>query len=735
MADPPNHRSPSRSANLLSVACIVFGVGVWTWAVRYSGFRDAEGFLQNGFCLALAVGAAAILLGIGYRVRAGTAAAWGSLALIGQAVALQMVVAGPVVAYQHYLPLADFFSAPRAYLTAILVVQFCIVGLGIRSHWAEIKHHGQLVLGRWQWAVGIGAIIITSATLSRDPAFYLTELGLAGVIQLVNLGTVVLAVRAVPTHVVERMRALGDRILSRATTPARGSLVDLYAVAMAGWIVVAAIVLSTVAYERHPHLADDVVYLMHAKYFAEGLLSMPAPPSIDAFDVHLMMYETNRWYSPVPPGWPAILAVGSYLGAPWLVNPILAGINALLAYMLVHQLYGRRTARIVLLLLSASPWFVYMAVNFLTHTFTLTCGMAAAVALARMRATRRLMWGWASGAAIGAASLVRPLEGLAMAIILGLWALPVRGRLFRFSPVACVAAGAILVGAIQLGYNQRITGDPGTFPIMAYTDSLYGPGTNALGFGPDRGLGWAGLDPLPGHGPIDVVINTNLNGFAVNIELLGWSTGSLLFVLFLVLSGSVRGADWFMLGWLGTVVGIHSFYYFAGGPDFGARYWFLIVVPTIVLTVRGVEALAGSLSRRIGSSTVAVRVGLIPLALSAAALLNFFPWRAIDKYHHYRGMRPGVQQLAKEYDFGRGLVFIRGPRIPDYASAVVYSPVNPESDEPIYALLKNPGVRAPVVDAYPDRPIWIVDGPTRTGAGYQVVAGPVSAADPRARQP
>ena len=82
---------------------------------------------------------------------------------------------------------------------------------------------------------------------------------------------------------------------------------------------------------------------------------------------------------------------------------------------------------------------------------------------------------------------------------------------------------------------------------MQYTDLHYGPGTNALGFGPNRGLGWGGLDPLPGHGPLDVVVNANLNGTGVNVELLGWATGSLLPLLLLVFLLPVRRGDRFML--------------------------------------------------------------------------------------------------------------------------------------------------------------------------------------------
>ena len=38
-----------------------------------------------------------------------------------------------------------------------------------------------------------------------------------------------------------------------------------------------------------------------------------------------------------------------------------------------------------------------------------------------------------------------------------------------------------------------------------------------------------------------------------------------------------------------------------------------------------------------------------------------------------------------------------------------------------------PAVRRQVVSAYRNRAVWIVDGPSRTGAGFRVVAGPLSA--------
>ncbi len=708
-----------------TVAFAVLGLAVWVWTFGYPALRGPEGFLQGTACVGIAVGAGLLLIAVGIGFGGVRASLWAAMAVVGQAASLQLIAAGPLIRYQHYRVLGELVAAPSSYFVLVLLAQSLMVLVGIRRRWPQLVEQGRLVLERWAWFVCLAAMILTSATLSRDPVVYLTELAVAGSVQLVSLATVVLAVMALPDELTERLRRFGGRALGTAATPLGRIGIDRFALVTAGWVVLAALLLSVLSYERHPHLSDDVVYMIHAKYFAEGLLTMPPPPSIAAFDVHLMMYEVDRWYSPVPPGWPAMLAVGAYFGALWLVNPTLAGINTLLAYVLVRQLFGRRTARIALLLLAVSPWFILMAINYLTHTFTLTCGLLAAVAVARLRATGAYVWGWLGGAAIGATSLVRPLEGLAMAVVLGFWSLPLRGRRFRFGPVLSVAAAAVLVGGVQLWYNSAMTGDPGTFPIMAYTDSLYGPGTNALGFGANRGLGWGGLDPLPGHGPADVLINTNLNAFAVNIELLGWGAGSLVFAIILVLSGAMRKEDLFMLGWIGSVVGLHAFYYFSGGPDFGARYWFLIVVPAIVLTARGIEVVGGRLAAGAGSMA-GVRSASVAVILSIAAAVNFFPWRAIDKYHHYRGMRADIRTLAREHNFARSLVFVRGPRIPDYASTVVYNPIDSQSDDPVYALFSDPDVKTPVLDAFPDRLVWIVDGPTRTGAGYRVVAGPLS---------
>ena len=38
---------------------------------------------------------------------------------------------------------------------------------------------------------------------------------------------------------------------------------------------------------------------------------MPAPPIQQAFSIDMIPYEDDKWYSPFPPGWPAMLALGT----------------------------------------------------------------------------------------------------------------------------------------------------------------------------------------------------------------------------------------------------------------------------------------------------------------------------------------------------------------------------------------------------------------------------------------
>ena len=708
-------------ARLARVVCWIAAVTVVAWAMRSPWLRDADGTLAGIVCLPIACGLSLILAATGIGTRYQQFLWWTAVALVGQAVTLQMIDAGPRIHYQHYEPIGVLWST-RPWLLAWVGAQSVVVGVALARRRRAITNSMRGRIRPWQLAGVAMLSLSTAATVSPVVSRYLSELAFAAYLQLLGIATLVVVAWSFPASQLDQARRGTNRLLGSVDgDSSSGSLrpdrVAWWAAALA---TIIAAVLSVFSYQRHPHVADEVVYLLHARYLASGMLTMPAPPVPAAFEVDLMQNEPDRWFCPVPPGWPAVLALGAAAGVPWLVNPILGGVNVLLTFMVLLQLYDRRTARLGAVLLALSPWHLFLAMSFMTQTLTLTLALLAVVGVMQARRTGRSRWAFAAGCAIGGVALIRPLDGVIVGAAVGVWAVGAGGRRLRVESLAALGAGTAAIGALTFPYNHYLTGDALRFPINVYLHTHYAPNMNAYGFGPDRGMGWA-IDPNPGHGPLDAMINANLNTFSINTDLFGWSTGSLVFMALLLWTWSVRLSDWLMVSMIGLVFVAYFFYYFSGGPDFGARYWFLMIVPLIALTARGIEWLA--------ESPAGDRVPVAVVALSAIAAVNYLPWRAVDKYYHYRRMQPGVRALAKQYPFAGAIVLVRGRQFPDYASAAIENPIDLiTSRRPIYAWDRDAATRASTLRAYPDRPVWILDGPSVTNAGYRIVEGPVSAA-------
>ena len=718
-------RGRSRAIKVCKVMLLVIAAALTVWAVVDPRFRELDGVPNGAICLPISGTIALAVVSWAAATQWQKFAIWFSASLLGQAVALQLIGAGKFIHYQHYKPLRQLIT-DQPLLLVLLLAQALVVAGNTIKHWsmfrAWLKQHFRL----WQLFTVAGIFFLASAALSRDPSIYVAEVFFAAFVQTINLGSILLMALAIPNGAIPNFKQRIESVLGPKGGAESAGAIDKFALLAAGWVLLVATVLSVYSYERHPHIPDEVIYLNHARYLATGNLSLPVPPAPEGFDLFLMERDTNRWYAVPPPGWPAVLAIGVVLGAPWMVNPILAALCVLLAYLFVTEIYNRRTARWLVLLLCVSPWFVFMAMNFMTHTLTLACALGAALGIVWARTTGHARWVLIAGALVGMGSLIRPLEGLVVAALLGLWTLGLGGRRLKVTSILAFVLGSVLIGSLVLPYNKFLTGNPRVFPLMAYSDKYFGPNSNALGFGPDRGIGWA-LQPFRGHSPLGALVNTNLNVFSLNIELLGWSLGSLLLVSLFLISGKKRTSDYLMLAVVVAIYGVHFFYWFSGGPDFGARYWYLMVIPLLVLTVRGIELIEQRLDGESESAGHGSRVSFVILALCAMALINYFPWRAVDKYHDYLNMRPDIRYLAREYNFGRSLVLIRGPAHPDYFSAATYNPLDLHADVPIYAWDRNPEVRNAVLNAYADRPVWLIDGPSLTHSGFKVVGGPVSA--------
>ncbi|MCE9596224.1 MAG: glycosyltransferase family 39 protein [Planctomycetes bacterium] len=674
---------------------------------------------REATAIALGIGFGVLLLFVASRRKAG--AMWFALAACSSAALLWLYDAGPRVTYQH-VHLAERWASQRtatAVALAALGLEVVCVAVAFFARARELRAWWSRRLGPWRTLFLVACVGACSSKL-REPALSSAcEFVFVAVVHAATLGAVLLGAWAIAEEPLAAFARRADAWLGPLGdgSPEPGGP-DAFAWRTALASTLAAALLCFTVYDRHPHVPDEVVYLIHARYLAAGELSLPAPPVLAAFDVDLMMLEGGRWYSPVNPGWPFALALGAPFGAEWLVNPLLGGLAILVVYSFLREVMSRRNARVATMLLAASPWFVFLNMSFMTHTWTLVCAALGGLGVARARRTGKRAWAWLAGAGVGMVATIRPLEGLVLALCLGLWSIGLGGARLKFASLAGLVLGTAFVAAIVLPYNAALTGSARVFPINHYVDTVYGPGKNDLGFGPEKGLGWGGLDPWPGHSPLQAAVNAQFNTFAIDVELFGWASGSLLLVWIALVLGKRRPIDRAWIVFVLAILTSNSLYWFAGGPDFGARYWYLVIVPLIALAVAGLNALAEREEQR-----TRLLVAVFALVLGNVAL--FMPWRAVDKYVGYRGMVAGVRDLARDKHFGRSLVLIQGERHPDYASAAIYNPLDLEADAPIYAWDKDVATRAALLAHYADRPIWLVAGPSVTQRGFEIVEGPL----------
>ncbi len=649
---------------------------------------------------------------------------WLVVFALANGVRLSLIDAGAALHFEHLRAaggLAHHALRPAdAAGLAFFALLFVVVSWNVRRELLTAVAVLRARIGVFGCAVVLAVLFGTVALPTPQIVEFGLDVVLSTLIRLSLIGLTFLTVRDLPSALHDKLARLLDRIVDGV-----GKGLPLYC---ALFSFVASALLAWFSYQRVPHIPDEVAYLFQARYFAHGALSAPAPPVTRAFEVYLVSCEAGRCTSPFPPGWPMILALGVLVHAAWLVNPLLGACNVLLLYLFARELWDVKVARVATLLLTVSPWHLLMSMSFMSHVSSLTCALCAALCVARSYRTGSSWYCWPGGVAIGLVSLSRPLEAMVVSALLGLAALFARGKSFRFAPVVALGLATVAVAALNAPYNRAITGNPKLFPVTKYMDAYWGKGMNDLGFGPNRNIRLNGLDPFPGHGLRDVLVNSQICSSQLQTELFGWGAGSLWLALGLYLLGRARKLDAWLVLWVFAVIASQSLYWFSGGPDFGARYWYTAIIPLVIASARGLLELdelaraAAVQRRRPWSSAV--------LLMSVTALVLFIPWRALDKYYHFRTLQPGMRELLASRDFGKSLLVVRGNERPDYASAINETPIDPQSDGTLIFWGRDADTERQVLGAYPDRPAYIIDGPSRAGGVYRVVAGPITPSAP-----
>ncbi len=589
-------------------------------------------------------------------------------------------------------------------------------------------------LGYWKVLIFMGLLLFFSTTAmphinTQNITALIKQLGYSAFFIVVNIMTVLALAFNLPK---QKLASITDLITQQISLPASPEkLRPLDAVlpyAAACWVFIVSVLLCIFAFERIPHVEDELIYLFQAKYLLAGQLYAPAPIVPEAFEFYLLQVVDDKWFSVTLPGWPLVLAIGVAMGAAWLVNPILAAISILLAHAVLRQTSNRGTANIAVLLMATSPWLLAISASLMNHTVTLALVLASWLALLEARSNRSVFLSFLAGLFAGFLFLTRPLDGLIIGVLTGIWALfflDIRtGRSLIFS----FALGCIVIGGLIFPFNMIMTGDPLLTPLNNYFNQLWHPGANRLGFGADIGPQklWGMLDTYQGHSVFEALVNFQHNSYMFNIELFGWGIGSLALVFVHMVWGKWTRFEYYMLTVIIVIIAAYSLYWFCAGFYVGPRYWFTTFFPLVVLSIGGIRTLITFNASAATPSTNAAKIAAVFSILSLVAMIAFLPWRGATRYYEYRGYHSDYRDMLKNNDLNDSLIFIKNTSEADFGSAFVFSDPNFSGNSPIFAYDLGAESNRAIASAFPERAIYFVSGKSNENDRVHIVEGPIS---------
>lgn len=567
----------------------------------------------------------------------------------------------------------------------------------------------------------------------HDPAGYLRQLAIVTVFLLVNFLSVYALAASLPAGgLAVAAGFFADRI-SFPEAPARTRPLDRHLPRIVAlWVLALSAGLCVVAFQRIPHLGDELAYILQARYFAQGRISIDIPSLalVPAFDYLNFTVGEGKWFSSFPPGWPLILALGAVIHLEWLVNPLLAAASILLAHALLRREADPGTANVVVLLLGVSPWYLAMSGSLMSHNATLALWLGACLILSTARTRQSPFLGLAAGLLMGLLFLARPMDGLVMGTLTGLWSLRYLRERLGWTTIMGYGIGCIVIGVLIFAYNAYLTGDPFLTPIDRFFADRWGSVRSQLGFGSHVGppAPWKGVDLYQGHSPLEAAIFAQHDITMLNTELFGWSIGSLSVVFFHTLWGRWSRRDFYMLAIIVGTVAAYGCYWFSGGFYIGPRYWFMTALPLVMITASGI----GTLARKLPSGGTAAaaapvqRLVVVLATLSTVALISFLTWRCTTRYFEFREFHTDYRDMLASRDLDAALIFVRDATAAEIGSASFYNPLPLDRPEPIFVRDLGPESNRAVAEAFPGRPIYFAVGRQGPGDKAKIVAGPIA---------
>ena len=427
---------------------------------------------------------------------------------------------------------------------------------------------------------------------------------------------------------------------------------------------------------RVPHVTDGVSYLFQGRIFAAGHLSLAPEPAPALFRQMNTLNGDGRWCSLYPPGWPAILAVGVLLGAPWLVNPFLLGLSIVGVWRLALRLYDGPTAMIAAAALAASPFALLMSASFMAHPAALCVTTWCLALLAEGTLSGSLGSLVAAGLLAGLALLIRPFTAVTLLAPAAVWSTV---KLRRPAAVGALALGLLPGMVCFLVYDRVVFGG---FLVTGY--ALYEP--EQFSTAREMAVSWTEA--------ITIALPWYVRALGRSL----WGIGSWSLALFLpLLWPRPRGSrDLMLAACAALLVFGHCFYFFRDVVYAGPRFAFEALGPLSVLVARSLWFAFGK--RRL-------------LAGAAVGLALYLPlaWRLpVEMERHSGWYRMLSDEPLRQAAVGIGpsaLVFVDSQPPWGYSSLFPSNALRPARGGRVF-VRDLPQLRAAALALYPRDEVW-----------------------------
>lgn len=222
------------------------------------------------------------------------------------------------------------------------------------------------------------------------------------------------------------------------------------------------------------HTWEEREYEFGARIFAAGRLAAAAPAT-DAYvadegrSANFLVgpdegVRDGKWFTTFMPAWPLLLAAGTALGRPWLVNPVIAFFTALALYGYGRRVVGADAALAGVLLYAVSPFATFNNASLFAEPAFLLFLVLFLWAFDAARERGRLSLMAVAGALLVVAFAVRDYAAFAALPAVALLFYDVARKRTSGYALSYFVLGVALAAGPLLYYNYATSGAALTFP-------------------------------------------------------------------------------------------------------------------------------------------------------------------------------------------------------------------------------------------------------------------------------